>query len=138
LAVNPLLLRFDVGFQLSFLAVSGIIFLSPWLRKALLILFKKRFSTLQEILAMTFSAQVFTLPIMVFGFGQISLIAPLSNILILPILPLILGLGFAFCLFGLIWNPLAWILSWPIWLMLSYLLGIVDWFSQISFFSISF
>ncbi len=93
LAFNPLLLRYDIGFQLSFLAVLGIFLLKP--------LFdyffqqKLKFSqTLIDVLTVTLAAQIFTLPIIISNFGIISFIAPLVNFLVLLLIPFILGAGF--------------------------------------------
>lgn len=119
---NPLLLKLDVGFQLSFLAVMGIIYLMPFLRKYF-----------GNIIAMTLSAQVFTLPILIYNFGYFSLVAPLTNILIVPLLPFIIGFGFIFAISGIIFQPLGQLLSLPIWALLTYLTKIVDWFSGFSF-----
>ncbi len=131
LAQNPLLLRLDVGFQLSFLAIIGIIYLLPifqnWFRKF------PDFLQLKNIIAMTFSAQIFTLPILIYNFGYFSLVAPLSNILILPLLPYIMGLGFLFAILGLIFQPLGWVFSLPTWFLLTYLIKIIDWSSGFSF-----
>ena len=128
---NPLLLRFDVGFQLSFLAVMGIIYAGPifqnWLRRI-----PDKFQ-LRSILAMTLSAQIFTLPILIYNFGYMSLIASLTNILIVPLLPFIMLSGFIFGLAGIFWQSLGWILSWPAWLLLTYLIKITDWFSSFPF-----
>ena len=130
LAQNPLLLRLDVGFQLSFLAMMGIIYLLPifrsWLRKI------PNFFQFRNILAMTLSAQIFTLPILIYNFGYISRVAPITNILIVPLLPYIMVLGFIFGLIGMIFQPLGWILSWLCWLLLTYVISVVDFFSQIS------
>ncbi len=129
LAVNPLLLLDDVGFQLSFLAVMGIIYLTPifndWLK-----FIPKKLTTFKNILAMTLAAQIFTLPILVYNFGRISLVAPLTNILILPFLYWIMLFGFIFGLAGMFWQFLGWILSFPCWFLLTYLIKIVDFFSQ--------
>lgn len=135
---NPLLLRFDVGFQLSFLAVIGIIYLSPFLEKWLKIVPREKFLNLRTILAMTLSAQIFTLPILIYNFGTISLLAPITNILILPFIPFIIGWGFLFALTGTIFPFLGWFLSLPCWLILTYVVKIVNWFSQLPFSSINF
>ena len=127
LAVNPLLLKLDVGFQLSFLAIMGIIYLMPLLQQWL------KF----RILSMTLAAQVFTLPILIYNFGYISLVAPLTNILIVPLLPFIMMVGFIFALAGIFFQPLGWILSWPAWLLLTYLTKIVDGFNQIPLSSVT-
>jgi len=131
LLVNPLLLRHDVGFQLSFLAMMGIIYLGPvfqnWLRKI------PEFLQLRSIVAMTFSAQVFTLPLLIYNFGYFSLVSPLTNILVVPLLPFLMGLGFIFVLLGSFFQSLGWILSLPVWLLLNYLVKIIEWFSQLPF-----
>lgn len=135
---NPLLLRYDIGFQLSFLAVLGIIYLMPFFQKILEKIKILGAFGISGILAMTFSAQVFTLPILIYNFGQFSLVAPLANILIVPILPYIMTSAFLFLLLSLIWQPLGWIFSFLVWLLLSYLTSLVNFFSHISFSSLSF
>ena len=126
---NPLLLKFDIGFQLSFLAMLGIIYFLPifqdWCKKI------PNFFGLKNLLIMTFSAQIFTLPILIYNFGYFSLVSPITNILIVPFLPYIMGLGFVFSLAGIIFQPLGWILSWPVWLLLNYSTKIINCFSQI-------
>lgn len=124
LAFNPLLLRFDVGFQLSFLATLGIIKLTPW--------FLERFSRvpnilqLRNIIAMTFPAVIFTAPILASNFNQISLISLLTNILIIPTLALVLGLGLFAALAGMFFEPIGSILFGPVWLLLTYVYKVID------------
>lgn len=133
---NPLLLKLDVGFQLSFLAMAGIIYLTPFFQD----LFRKlpdRFS-FRNILSMTVAAQIFTLPILLYDFGYFSLIAPLTNILILPVLSYIMGLGFVFVLGGTVFQPLTLLFSWPVLFFLTYLTKIVDYLSGFSWASQSF
>jgi competence protein ComEC len=124
---NPLLLRYDVGFQLSFLAILGIVYFYQFFFEK----FKKFPNLIKESLASTLSAQIFTFPILIYNFGQISLISPLSNVLILPILPVITILGFIFSFFGIICEPIGYLLSFPCWFLLSYLLKVVDFCSKI-------
>jgi ComEC/Rec2-related protein len=81
LILNPYAI-YDVGFQLSFFATSGLFFLAEPLEK--LISFGRFKSFIIKIFSETLSAQIFVLPILVGNFGQFSLIAPISNILILP------------------------------------------------------
>ena len=132
---NPLLLRLDVGFQLSFLAMLGIIELGSIVRDWLK--FLPNSFQLRDILSMTLSAQFFTFPILIYNFGYLSLVSPLANILVVPLLPLILGLGFLFALFGVIWSELGWVLSLPLWFFLSYITKIVNFFSGFSFSSLT-
>jgi competence protein ComEC len=126
---NPLLLRYDVGFQLSFLAILGIVYFYQFFFEK----FKKLPKLIKESLASTLSAQIFTFPILIYNFGQISLISPLSNVLILPFLPVITILGFIFPFFGIIFEPIGYLLSFPCWLLLSYLLKVVDLCSKIPY-----
>jgi len=136
LFLNPLLLKLDIGFQLSFLAILGLIYLQP----IFLDFFKKipQFFQLRYTLAATLAAQFFTFPILIYNFGQISLISPLTNILIVPLLSIITILGFIFSFLGIIFQPLGQILSWPAWLFLTYILKIIDLSSKIPFTNFTF
>ena len=136
LFLNPLLLRLDVGFQLSFLAILGIIYLQP----AIVNWFKKipnpKFFPLRTTLSTTIAAQIFTLPILVYNFGYIPLVSPITNILIVPFLAPITILIFIFGLSGMIFSGLGWVLSLPAWLSLTYILKTIDWFSKLPFASL--
>ena len=136
LAINPLLLRLDVGFQLSFLAVMGLIFLQPFFSE-LLKKIPDNFQ-LRTSLATTLSAQIFVLPLLIYNFGQVSLISPLINILILPLIPFITIFGFIFSFIGIFLQSLARILFWFVYLMIAYILKVVDFFSKFSFASLNF
>lgn len=137
LFLNPLLLKLDIGFQLSFLAILGIIYLQPtlvdWFRKVP----NHKFFPLRTTLSTTFSAQVFTLPILIYNFGYIPLISPLTNILIVPFLAPITILIFMFGLAGMIFWLLGLIFSWPTWLVLTYITKVIDISSQIPFASLT-
>lgn len=122
---NPLLLLYDVGFQLSFLASMGIIHFSPVINRK--IGFLK--GELKNMVSMTFSAQIFTLPILVYNFGSISLVSFITNILILPATYLIMIFGFVSNLLGMISDILGWIFSLPLWLLLTYFIKVMDLFS---------
>lgn len=128
---NPLLLRYDAGFQLSFLAVIGIVYLKPYFQNLLRIVPEESFFNFRSILAMTISAQVFTFPILLYNFGQVSLVALITNALILPILPFVFGLGLFFGLAGIIWDFLGWLLSLPLWFLLTYITSIAELFSKL-------
>lgn len=89
LLFNPLLLRDDVGWQLSFLALAGIIYLYPIGQKFLTS--KQSFiNFLLDSLALTVAAQLPTWPIIAINFGQISLIAVVANLLAVWIAPALL------------------------------------------------
>ena len=124
---NPLLLTRDVGFQLSFLAVLGIVFSFSFFKHVL----RKVPETfgLQDMMAMNFSAQLFTLPILVYNFGYVSLISPLTNILVLPVIPFLIMAGFVFLFAGAVWSFLGTLLFLPVFLFASYFNLVADFFS---------
>ncbi len=121
---NPLLLRFDPGFQLSFLAMAGLIFWQPFFLEKV---FKKWPSLLKTSLATVFAAQVFTLPLTIYNFGYISLVSPLTNVLIGPIVPYLTMAGFVVGALVIVLPFLGQIFSWVFWLATSYILLVVEW-----------
>ncbi|TSC59784.1 MAG: competence protein ComEC [Candidatus Peregrinibacteria bacterium Greene0416_62] len=102
---KPEQLWWDAGFQLSFAAVIGVTEIGPRLQKA----FSKIPESLglRDSLAMTLAAQITTLPVSVLTFGQVSLIAPLSNILAAPMVPIAMLLGFCGTMISLVYFPLG-------------------------------
>jgi competence protein ComEC len=124
--VSPNILVYDVGFQLSFAAVAGIIFLAPKIEKY----FSVFGSTLSQILAATFSAQIFSWPITSYYFGIVSLVAPLANMLILPFVPMLMLFGFSIASLGMISLWLAQNLGIILWAILSYFIKIIRMLAQ--------
>jgi len=127
LLINPLLIKSDVGFQLSFMACLSIVYLKPILDEKT-IKWPNPFR-IKDILTMTLAAQLGVLPLLIFHFGQLSLISPIANILIVPLLPVIMISGIFLCFFGLVWLSLAKIIAYPIWFILTYILKVVDYLS---------
>jgi len=131
---NPKILRFDIGFQLSFLAVLGIIYILPILKKSLE--FIPEVWGIKELFLVTLSAQITTIPLMMYNFGRFSLVAPIVNVLILPVLPIVMILGLSIVSSGVVFLFLAKISGWVLWLFLSYILSVTIWFSKFSFASL--
>lgn len=136
LIVNPSLLSADVGFQLSFAAVLSIIYLKPILDKKMARW--PDFARSKDVLTMTLAAQLGTLPILIFHFGRVSLISPIANLMIVPLLPVIMGLGMFIVFLGLIYLPLAKIAVWPIWFLLNYLIKTIEYLSSFPWASYEF
>ncbi len=131
--LNPFLLFYDVGFQLSFLATAGIILLSEYLKKMFKFLPEESFLNLRSIVSMSLSAQVFTLPVLLYNFGYFSLVSPLTNLLTLPFIPLLMFFGFLFLGSSIIFYPLARVISWFCWIVLTYVIRVTRIFSGFSF-----
>ncbi len=138
LLFNPLLLIYDVGFQLSFLAVLGLIYFEPAIRNFIKFLadrfFKLKISEKYEsvlmVLTATISAQVFTLPIIIYNFGNISFISPVTNILIVPIIYYLMFFGLLSSVAGIIWGFLGWLLSLPCYFLMTYFLWVINIFDK--------
>ena len=109
---NPFLLRDDVGFQLSFAATAGLLTLEP--RMSVLIRFLPAWGGIRESLSTSLAAIVATLPVILFTFGEVSLIAPVTNLLVLPFIPLLFGWGVLMLALSFIALPLALVLSAPL------------------------
>ncbi len=82
-------LLWDTGFQLSVAGTAGIVAFSGPLEHRL----HRLPPVLRESIAVTLAAQFATVPITAAGFGQVSLVGPLANGLLLPLLGPIMGLG---------------------------------------------
>lgn len=134
LLVNPLLLRWDVGFQLSFLATLGIVYFHPLIEKYSIK--KNGISFFSEILFLTLSAQIFVLPVILHDFGTLSLISPLANLLVLPIIPLTMLLGFLMLVFSFVLPPLATVLAWLTFLPLKYETMMIEFLADLEFSSL--
>lgn len=93
LMVSPRLIRADIGFLLSVAAMLGMIYLAPFF-KPLVVRLPKLFD-LPGIVAGTMGATLATLPISMFAFGQVSLVALPTNILLLPFISVTMAVGFA-------------------------------------------
>lgn len=121
-AANPYILRYDIGFQLSFAAMFGMIYLAPRLWG----LFKALGPRATEILSATIAAQIFTFPLLSVYFGRISLISVIANALTLPFIPLIMLLIFIVGTIGLVSMWLAQKISLVLWFSLGYLVRISE------------
>lgn len=115
----------DIGWSLSFTAFAGVIILGPLLQAYFY--GEQKVGFVARTLLETVSAQLLTLPIMLGVFGQFSVIALLSNIMILPLVPLAMLLTFVAGLSQLLLPALAQILSWPAETLLGYMVWAVNW-----------
>jgi len=91
LVFNPKLI-FDVGFQLSYAAVFGIISIQPFFAQ----FFKPQNRIIKfiwDLITVSFAAQIATLPFTLYYFNQVPLIFPISNLIAIPGAFLVVGLG---------------------------------------------
>ena len=122
--INPLVI-YDPSFILSMLATFGLIYLTPKIKPWFLWIAEKKFSIeWRELVAATFATQIFVFPYLLYKIGLISLVAPLANILVLPVIPVLMLFGFFTGLFSLAWHvfalPFGFISFW----LLEFILGV--------------
>ena len=133
---NPAILRFDVAFQLSFLATAGLLFVAPRL--------EPKFQFLPELFSFrnnmvtTIAAQITVLPLLLYHFSAVSLVSPLSNILILSFMPLTMFFGFLGGLIGMVWVSAGIIAGGLVYALISYHIFVVTLLSSVPFGFLSF
>ncbi len=159
---NPYVLVWDAGFQLSFLATLGLVYISPVLESVIarsettkqsphhdhqgeiaasLTSFAPRndnvgqafhsaWNFIREPLLQTLSAILATLPIILYQFGRLSIVAPLVNVLILWTVPWLMLIGFTAIIFGFIFFPLGQLVAWIAYFGLRYVIMVVEWFGN--------
>lgn len=131
--LNPKILQFDVGFQLSFLATIGILYLSPILERWLEQIKVPRILNLRLNLAATTSAIVFTLPILAVNFGRLSIVAILANVSILWVVQYIMYVGIPLGLLAAIYAPIVKVFAWLLWAMLEFVIKVTEFFARLPF-----
>lgn len=126
---NPMYLWSDIGWYLSFLAFFGVLVVAPALTARL---FKvRRPGAMSQLIIESFSAQIMTLPIILYIFNESSYIVLLANLLVVPLIPLAMVLTFVAGLAGVFIPALAGWLSWPARYLLTYLLDVAGIVSRI-------
>lgn len=120
---NPYLIRYDLGFQLSFLAFCGLVFISPVIKSRLKCQPGQKIKTL---LAETLSAEIAVTPLVAFSFGMISLVAPLANLMVVWLIPYVMAFSFLVCLGGLISPILGGLLGLSLWPLTYYIVTVVN------------
>lgn len=124
--LDPLLL-YDLGFQLSFLATAGLVLLEPVLRGWLASLP----GWLAASLSVTLAAQLATLPVVIGSFHSLSLVSPLANLLIAPMLPGLMVVGALAIGLGAVALPLGQLVAPAAWLYLTYLVEVISWTARL-------
>ena len=140
--IQPQLL-WSVSFQLSFLAMAGLVLFYPyfqtWGRKGIAHLFKNRekvvptVSIITDGFATSLAAIVAAGPLIAYNFGVVSLVALPATFFSLPALPFIIVTSALVAFVGLFAMFAAQILGWLAWLFLSYFLSVVQGFDALPF-----
>ena len=146
---NPYVLRFDAGFQLSFGATLGLVYISPhvecwidemgrWIRRdrtarAVAGPEEKETYGAKRILVETLAAQIAVLPLLIFLFGRVSLISPVVNVLVLLATPYAMGVGFVGAALAFLSGALGRLIGGAAWIILEYQLRVIAFFAKAPF-----
>lgn len=131
---NPLLLVFDPGLQLSFMATLGLILGADLIEKRVLWISN---GTLREMLAVTLAAQIAVLPLLLYQSGNLSFVAVPANLLAMPVLPAAMAVSAIAAACAFLFTPfipmLALIAGIPAYALLIYVIDIADYSARIPF-----
>lgn len=128
--INPGILRYDIGFQLSFMATLGLIYLAPVMENKIKFLKMPDFFKIKENFTMSLSAQVFVLPLILFYFKNLSLVSLPVNILVLPLVPYTMLSGFIMGLAGIISPFIGQLFGYFVWFLSSIQLWVIRIFAK--------
>jgi len=129
LAWNPLLLFDDVGFQLSFAATAAMLAFASRVEERCT--FVPETFELRKSFAASLAAIVATLPILLWHFGTASLTAPIVNLIVLPLVPILMAQTGIALAAAFVHPALGTIIATPAWAVSSVILHVVTWFGSV-------
>lgn len=124
--INPHLLLFDPGFQLSFLATFGLLALSPYLEARFALV--PDYLGLRSIAVASITTYLWVLPWLLYSIGEASIVGVLVNLLVLPLVPLAMLAAFLTGVVALIAPPLALFIGYGAYLILHFIILLGEWF----------
>lgn len=135
-AMNPYILVHDVGFQLSFLATLGLIYVTPIIKPLTQWLPKQLF--IRETVTTSLAAMVPTTPWILYIFGTWSNVAVLANIVVVPISNLMLLAGSAVVAGSFIWLPVAESIASLLQFIVDFMIQFVHWCANLPYAYVQF
>lgn len=129
---------FEISFQLSFLAVLGILLFGSDVGTAEEGQGNRLNKYVHSQLLMSFSAQVFTAPLIFYYFGTVSLLSPLSNLLLTPFITPIMGTSILLSILPPILPYLNMAIAWALKILLFIIYLCVGTLSRLAMFYISY
>lgn len=125
LLINPWNL-YDIGFQLSFAAAVGILYLVPLVPSA-----EHKWQRWLTPFVTSLAAQLTTWPLTAYYFSGVSLVGCVASVLAIPVASLILAIGLLGLLVGAWYLPVAQVLLGATGLALTALTFLARWFAQL-------
>lgn len=143
---SPRMILIDLSFQLSFLSTLGILLFMPVIeRLEQLLTSRPHFKWISKIprfmregFCVTMAAQVFTSPLLFYQFGRFSLIAPVANIFVLPLVPWIMLFGFFALVVSFVLFPAGQMIGFAAYALVTVMLFLVGVFAGVPFAALQF
>ncbi len=130
---------YNLSFQLSFMAMSGLIFITPTItnlgRKVIYAglgdegFWSKALTTVTDSFSISLGAVIAVWPVTAYTFGIISLVGPLTTFLLSPALTPIIIFGSLTAFVGLFSPAISQVIGWIAWLFLSYMVVVAGAFA---------
>lgn len=121
---NPSMAIFDIGFVLSFVSLWGLAYIAPVIQNSM-----QHIPHIPEWLiqasAQTIGAQIAVAPLLFLWFGGISWTGIITNIILLPLVPVVMGLVSVVAILGIVSTPLGWLGSFSVAPILAFFTNII-------------
>jgi competence protein ComEC len=131
--LNPYTLRYDIGFQFSFMATLGLVMITPVIERYLQS--HGWWTKVQALLIATIATQIAVLPLLLYHIGLWSLVALPMNLVVVPLVPLAMGLTFAAGVLGYVGTTIALPPAFLAELVLNFIIGLSLHISSLPFVS---
>jgi competence protein ComEC len=130
---NPMLLAYDPGFELSWIATLGLILGSPIVEKKLLFI-KNNF--LRDTISTTIAAELFVLPLLLYQTGNLSIVSVPANVLVSFFVPAAMALSAFAGGISLLFPSIATFVGLPAYALLYFIIKLATFAASLSFASI--
>lgn len=125
LFISPSAILSDIGFQLSFLAILGMVYVYPMLDKCFTWGRLGFGWSLLRVILLSISISVTTNPLVFYYFGIISWVSPIANLVLMPLFSLLLPIGFI--LVGVGFSPfLSEIIALTLYFQIAFIVYLVE------------
>lgn len=125
----PVYLWSDIGWYLSFLAFYGVLIFAPLITKRVFKHHKPR--VFFPIMIESFCAQLLTAPLVLYIFERASIISLASNLVVVPLVPVAMLFSLFAGVAGIFMPILSGLVALPAFIVLTYMLDVVNLFSRV-------
>jgi competence protein ComEC len=132
---NPIIF-YDVSFVLSVIATFGLITLGEFVERHITRVPAWHYFNIRSITASTIAVQIFILPALLYFSGVLSFVSLPANILVLPLVPLTMCVGFVAGMLGFLHHSLAFIPSLITDVLLRYMILVAEFSASLPFSSV--